>query len=217
MVGAAIAAKEKLKERAGSMRKGAEGQMAEVVRVTEEEFKEDRTTPRYPTKPTHLTSGGIDIIMNDSVPPMLKPFSQEYGTSQSVQDGLLPVHPLVLEVPATLRAATSMMLMMNSRNVRDASVDRIVISTGPAAQSSSRSVGCHILRPHTRICAALPPSRILMRTSRKSTWGRETAEMDTGICWGVLRPRALSTQPYDRHSEQVTPGQPLVREGTRLR
>ena len=42
--------------------------------------------------------------------------------------------------------------------------------------------------------------------------GRETAEMDTGICWGVLRPRALSTQPYDRHSEQVTPGQPLVHE-----
>ena len=30
--------------------------------------------------------------------------------------------------------------------------------------------------------------------------------MDIGICWGVLRPRALSTQPYDRHSEQVTPG-----------
>ena len=32
--------------------------------------------------------------------------------------------------------------------------------------------------------------------------------MGTGICWGALRPRAPSTQPYDRHCEQVTPGHP---------
>ena len=55
---------------------------------------------------------------------MLKPFLQygtsppvQYGTSQSVQDGLLPVHPLVLEVPAILRAATSMMMSSRTMSV----------------------------------------------------------------------------------------------------
>ena len=32
--------------------------------------------------------------------------------------------------------------------------------------------------------------------------------MDTGTCWGAIRQAALSTQPCDRHSEQVTPGHP---------
>ena len=144
---------------------------------------------------------------------MLKPFLQygtsqpvQYGTSQFVQDGLLPAPPLVLGVPAILRASTSMMLLMSSRNVRDASVDRCVISTVFAAQSSSRPTGAHVQRPHVRTCAALPPSRNLMSSSVRSPGERETAEMDTGICWEALRPRAPSTQPYDRHSEQVTPG-----------
>ena len=91
--------------------------------------------------------------MNDSVPPMLKPFSQEYGTSQSVQDGLLPVHPLVLEVPATLRSSTLIISSMNSRTVRDASADRCVISTTPAAPSSSWATWPQSTRPHDRICA----------------------------------------------------------------
>ena len=152
--------------------------MAEAVIVTEEECKENLDTPMYRTEATHSNRvTHLPAGMNRKL-AILKPFLKygtsptvQYGTSQSVQDGLLPVHPLVLEVPAILRAATSM--MMSSRTVRDASVDRIVISTGPAAQSSSRSTSCHVQRPHVRTCAALPPSRILMRARRKTTGERD--------------------------------------------
>ena len=61
--------KEELKERTGRVQNNAEEQMVEAVIATEEECKEDRVPLRYPTIPTHLTSGGIDMIMNDSVPP----------------------------------------------------------------------------------------------------------------------------------------------------
>ena len=70
------------------------------------------------------------MITNDSIPPMLKPFSQEYGTSKPVQDGLLPVHPLVLDVPATLRAST-LTIPMSLRIVRDASDDRCPPAASP--------------------------------------------------------------------------------------
>ena len=76
---------------------------------------------------------------------------------RSALDGLLPVHPLVLaEVPAILRAATSMMSLMRSRTVRDASADRCVISTVLAAQSSSRSASSHAT---DRTAHSRPPCR----------------------------------------------------------
>ena len=150
-----------------------------------------------------------------------------HASSKPVLDGHLPVHHLVLRefgqgrvilplvvghssqarlpnVPATLRAST-LMRMTNSRLVRDASADRCVISTAPASPSSSRATGPKCKRPHVRICAALPPSRNLMSSSERSP-GERDCRVDTGRCWGALRPRAPSTQPSDRHYEQVTPG-----------
>ena len=90
-----------------------------------------------------------------------------YASSKPASDGLLPVHPLVLNVPATLRASTSMR-MMSSRTVREASDERC-----PPAASPRSSTGCgsgkgssapsgelpipsphpRILIPHDRTCA----------------------------------------------------------------
>ena len=120
--------KKELGERTGGVQKGNEAQMVEAVIETEEECKEERIADRIPlrqrpTIPTHIASGVMTMI--DSVPPMLKPFSHKYVTSsQHVQDGLLPVHPLVLEVPAILRASILTMASMSHETVREASAER---------------------------------------------------------------------------------------------
>ena len=113
MIGEAIAAEDEVSKRTGSILKGSEGRMVEAVIVTEEECKEDRTTPRYQTEPTHSNRATYLHAGINRKPAALNPFLQfgtsqpvQYGTSQSVQDGLLPVHPLVLDVPETFRAAT---------------------------------------------------------------------------------------------------------------
>ena len=111
MIGEAIAAEEEVSKRTGSILKGSEGRMVEAVIVTEEECKENLGTPRYRTETTHSNRvTHLPAGMNRK-PAMLKPFLHEYGTSQSVRDGLLPVHPLVFKLPATLWASTLLMLM----------------------------------------------------------------------------------------------------------
>ena len=98
----------------------------------------------------------------DSAPHSLRGYDP-----RSALDGLLPVHPFVLNVPATLRAPTSMR-MMSAPAVRDASDERC-----PLAASPRSSAGCgsgkvssafsgeipipsphpRILIPHGRACA----------------------------------------------------------------
>ena len=70
---------------------------------------------------------------------MLKPFLTVYGTSTSysVRDGLLPVHPLVLCLPATLRASTLLMRKYSELVMRP-STDVSLLLTTPAASPSSR-------------------------------------------------------------------------------
>ena len=124
--------------RTGSILKGMEERMVEAVIATEEECKEVRSSTRRPTEPTHSDiapqlSAGMDRKL-----AMLKPFLHEYGTSQSVRDGLLPVHPLVLHLPATLRASTSMMMRKYAELVMRPSTDVLLSLTAPAAQPPSR-------------------------------------------------------------------------------
>ena len=112
--GEAIAAEEEVSTRTRSILKGMEERMVEAVIATEEECKEVRSSTRRSTEPTHSNiAPQLPAGMNRK-PAMLKPFLHVYGTSpsQSVRDGLLPVHPLVLHsLPATLRASTLTMMM----------------------------------------------------------------------------------------------------------
>ena len=82
-------------------------------------------------------------------PAMLKPFLIVCGTSTSysARDGLLPVHSLVLGLPATLRASTLLMMMTrsNSRCVRRTMLLSL-LTTPAASRSSCPSRGR--LRPH---------------------------------------------------------------------
>ena len=70
---------------------------------------------------------------------MLKPFLPVHGpsTSYSVRDGLLPVHPPVLGLPATLRASTLMTKMRCNELVKRPSNDVSLSLTTPAASLSS--------------------------------------------------------------------------------
>ena len=131
MVGAAIAADEEVQERTGGMLNGTEGQMVEAVIVTEEECKEVPSCTRA-TEPEATTHSYIVPQLSagmDRRPAMLKPFLIVYGTSTSysVRDGLLPVHSLVLGLPATLRASTSMMMMRYTELAKRPSNDVSII------------------------------------------------------------------------------------------
>ena len=136
--------------------------MVRAAIAAEEEYKdtlypgrEARAPARTPNHPSNGKRYQIDYYSFHG-----------HVTSKPVLDGLLPVHPpsfLVLRecgqgrvilplvvghssqarftnVPATLRAST--LMMMKYFRIRDASVDRSIISTGPAAQSSSCSIRC---------------------------------------------------------------------------
>ena len=97
--------------------------MVEAVIATEEECKEVPSCTWRATDPaTHSYIAPQLSAGMDRKPAMLKPFLTEYGTStsQAVRDGLLLVHPLVLQLPATLRASTLTMMKYtpNSRCVR---------------------------------------------------------------------------------------------------
>ena len=98
---------------------------------------------------------------------MLKPFLHEYGTSQSVRDGLLPVHPLVLHLPATLRASTLTMMRYTELAMRPST--EVITLTAPAALLASRPLRA-IQRPHIRNRAR--PAAVARRPERTHQ-GRE--------------------------------------------
>ena len=89
---------------------------------------------------------------------MLKPFLPVYGTSTSysVRDGLLPVHPLVLGLPATLRASTLTMMMRYTELAKRPSNDVLLSLTTPAASLASRPRWGHP-EPHV---AYAPPAAV---------------------------------------------------------
>ena len=123
--GEAVATEEEVSARTRSILKGMEERMVEAVIVTEEECKEVLSCTWRATEPEPTTHSYIAPQLSagiDRKPAMLKPFLTEHGTStsQSVRDGLLLVHPLVLQLPATLRASTLTMMKYtpNSRCVR---------------------------------------------------------------------------------------------------
>ena len=212
-------------------------EMVSTAIAAEEECKSDAIKPRH-SEPV----GGIGDNTHFEPPP-----SSSHGssTSKPMPDGLLPVHPLVLEdeVPAILRASTLMsrhtkpsVMRPNERCPPAASprsgegVGQGVVAgtpSGPATYHAQLPETMHRrsqLRPPCRLSVPMLAitvqgaegasfTRLIAGSNGKSP-GRKTAEMDTGTCWGAIRQAALSTQPCDRHSEQVTPGQPLVREGS---
>ena len=158
-----------MSKRTRSILKGMEERMVEAVIATEEECKEVRSPTRRSTEPTHSyiapqLSAGMDRKL-----AMLKPFLPEYGTSTSkaVRDGLLLVHPLVLHLPATLRASTLLMMRKYIELVTRPSIDVLLLPTAPAAllplQSQSRPS-----RDRTfAIAPALPPWLVARHHQRK--------------------------------------------------
>ena len=119
---------------------------------------------------------------------MLKPFLTEYGTStsQSVRDGLLLVHPLVLQLPATLRASTLLMMRKYIELVTRPSTDVLLSLTTPAASLASRPSRAssdrtsHLRRPAAVARSPTPPvEETTMKPARKAistlrgegTWG----------------------------------------------
>ena len=115
--------------------------MVEAVIVTEEECKEVPSCTWRATDPT--THSHIDPQLSagmDRKLAMLKPFLPVYGTSTSysVRDGLLPVHPHVLCLPATLRASTLTMKTRYNELAMRPSTDVSLLLTTPAASPSSR-------------------------------------------------------------------------------
>ena len=140
--GEAIVAEEEMSTRTRSTLKGIEERMVEAVIATEEECKK---VPRCTWRATDPTNHSyIAPQLNAGMhrkPAMLKPFLPVHGpsTSYSVRDGLLPVHPLVLGLPATLRASTLTMKMRCNELVMRPTTDVIIILTTPAASRSSRS------------------------------------------------------------------------------
>ena len=148
------------------------------------------------------------VIMTESIPPLAQTWFKRQPPHDDVPCTEVtvtirrkapfpgPCHRRVLDPPATHRAST---LTKPQPDVEELLVQRLRRSP----------LHAHIeRRPRDRtiaIAPALPPSRNLMSTSGRSP-GERDCRVDTGICWGALRPRAPSAQPYDRHYEQVTPG-----------
>ena len=86
---------------------------------------------------------------------MLKPFLHEHGTSEPVRDGLLPVHHLVLhQLPATLRAATSMIIELAKRPSTE---DVSLLLTAPAALLDHHGPPAHSSDRTLALATALPP------------------------------------------------------------
>ena len=166
--GEAIAAEEKVSTRTRSIRKGVKERMVVAVIATEEECKEVPSCTWRATDPTtHSIAHPLGAGM-DRKPAMLKPSLPAYGTSTSysVRDGLLPIHPLVLGLPATLRAPTLTMMRYTELAMRP-STDVIIILTalaallpllGPKAPSRDRTFA---------IAPALPPWLVARHHQRK--------------------------------------------------
>ena len=146
---------------------------------------------------------------------MLKPFLHQYVMMlKHVQDGLLLVHPLVLEEPATLRASTSMIMTSTKPSVMRPN-DRCPPAASPRSSTLlPRSLGwrgalehplTHDLsssRIHSRrilpiaLASALPPvsAHVGYNGSRRrerlltrpiaDSNGNSPGKVDTGICWG---------------------------------
>ena len=146
--------------RTRSTLKGIDERMVEAVIETEEECKK---VPRCTWRATDPTNHSyIAPQLNAGMhrkPAMLKPFLPVHGpsTSYSVRDGLLPVHPLVLGLPATLRASTLMTKMRCNELVKRPSNDvslvltalaALVLASGPSVPSSDRTLA---------LATALPP------------------------------------------------------------
>ena len=137
------------------------------------------------------------------------PYSSRGRASRPAQDGLLPVHPFVLDVPATLRAST-LTILMSPRIVReDTSVDR-----SPPAASPQSGTGCwsgticsaprgeqKVPSQHPRI--QLPPDRCRVRPAAVARNLRLNSDSANDPCcsaqsWtlGHLRNGGVGTGPH---------------------
>ena len=126
-----------------ALKVGSRGQdgiplMVEAAIVAEEEYKDT------------LYTGGearASAAQTENHPPMQKCYQIDYSffhghtTSKPVLDGLLPVHPLVLCLPATLRASTPMMLTAACPRRRN-----VLSSRSPSARATSSTLNSNLRR-----------------------------------------------------------------------
>ena len=192
--GEAIAAEAKVSTRTRSIRKGMKERMVVAVIATEEECKEVPSCTWRATDPaTHSYIAPQLSAGMDRKPAMLKPFLPVYGTSTSysVRDGLLPVHPLVLGLPATLRASTLTMTMRFTELAMRPSIDVSLLLTTPAASLTSRHSWASSDRTsHLRRTAAVTrsPTPLVEETTMKPARKAISTLRGEGT-WGTIRGR----------------------------
>ena len=176
---------------------------------------------------------------------MLKPFLPVYGTSTSysVRDGLLPVHPLVLYLPATLRASTLTMMTKYTELVKRPSTDVSlslrtpagrVLHLGPTAPSSDRT--SHLRRPSAVTRSPTPlveettmkPARKAISTprgegtwgttgGREQVWGPGLGSLLTMLPWFPRYPNLACTNEETPRGESPDGRTPRVPTATRPR